>query len=128
MSESQRAPLQRFAELAVLTETDHSQHPHESQAVGPGCTEVVKDQEDTVRTHSNSHHWVWLGMDGLCGDSSEASTVSLGSGNWLGWALCIWLMVIPTCVLGKGNYRASSTPHYWWPWNAMCQEMAPDHC
>lgn len=100
MSEIQRALLQRFVGLAVLTGTDHAQHPHESQAVGLGCTEVMKDQEDTVRTHSNSHHWVWLGMDGLCGDSSEASTVSLRSGNWLGWALCIWLMVISTYVLG----------------------------
>lgn len=126
MSEIQHAPLQRFAGLAALTGTDHSQHPHESQAVSPGCTEV-KDQEDTIRTHRNSHCWVWLRMDGLYGDPSEASTVSLRFGSWLGTALCIWLTVIPTCVLGLGNYRMSSTHRYWWPWNAMCQEMAFTH-
>lgn len=96
MSEIQQAPLQRSAGLAALMGTNHSQHPHESQAVSPGCREVVKDQEDTVRTQSNCHCWLCLRMDGLCGDSSEATRVSLRSGSWLGWALCIGLTDIST--------------------------------
>lgn len=119
MSEIQHASRQRLAGLAALMGTDHSQHPHESQAVNPGCTEVVKDQEDTVRTSSNSHCWSgWGWMVFVVTPQRHQRSHSA-----LGTALCIWLMVIPTCVLGWGNYRMSSTHPYWWPWNAMCQEM-----
>lgn len=47
------------------------------------CVEVMNDQKDIIRMHSNTHCWVWQGVDGVCSDFLEVPTALLNSGSHL---------------------------------------------